>query len=291
MEAYKEDLIRYDIPFPVDIFIQDNLKFHVSVEPHWHECVEILYMLEGTANQQVNDRYFVVNKDDMVILNKGDIHSTYCSLNEDTKILVIKFLSDIINSSFSMQLESKYILAFLNKRHNQIYHLTDTFKNSIEVYNLMMNLYKEFIKKETGYEIFIKGYIYQLVACIIRNGIISIFDSSGSERDMAKFDLLFKYIENHYKENIGLKKAAALLNFSDSYFSRYFKKVTGRTFKEYVDFVKICEVEKLIVSQDMNISEAAYEAGFCNVSSFNRVFKRVRGYLPRDIKKSKTAKK
>ena len=49
-------------------------------------------------------------------------------------------------------------------------------------------------------------------------------------------------------------------------------------------------MEKLLLSKSMNVSEAAYEAGFCNVSSFNRVYKRVRGYTPNEIKKTKTAK-
>jgi len=48
--------------------------------------------------------------------------------------------------------------------------------------------------------------------------------------------------------------------------------------------------EKLILSKDVNISETAYEVGFYNVSSFNRVFKRIRKYPPGDIKKSRTAK-
>ena len=46
------------------------------VEPHWHDCYEILYMLEGTAEQQINDKQFKAEKYDLFILNEGDIHST-----------------------------------------------------------------------------------------------------------------------------------------------------------------------------------------------------------------------
>jgi YesN/AraC family two-component response regulator len=101
---------------------------------------------------------------------------------------------------------------------------------------------------------------------------------------------LLKYIEEHYKERIDLEEAAKMLNMSYFYLSRYFKKMTGRNFKEYLDFVRVCEAEKLIVTKDVNISQVAYEIGFCNVSSFNRVFKRVRGYAPREIKRTKSAK-
>lgn len=272
-------------------FIRDNLDEHIVSLPHWHDCFELLYMLEGTAQQQVNDKYFVVNKHDLIIINDGVIHSTSCVPGEDVRMLVVKFLPDIIHDSYSRIFESKYILAFLNNRNNQLCHMADTIANSKNIYQLMMGLFEEFSNKESGYEIFIKGYIFQLIACLVRNGKINLYHPFGAEHDLLKLDKVFKYIEGHYKERIDLREASDMLNLSYSYFSRYFKKVTGRTFKEYIDFVRISEVEKLILSQRMNISQAAYESGFCNVTSFNRVFKRVRGYLPGDIKRSKTAKK
>lgn len=293
MKAYQENLIGKDLDFPVDIFIQDNQVANVIVEPHWHECFELLYMMEGSAEQQINEKCFKAVKHDLVILSEGDVHSTYCEKDENTRILVIKFLPDVIDSGYSRMFESKYIIPFLNYKSDNIYHLPDTLKNSKILFKLMMELYEEFITKDIGYEIYVKGYIYQLIALLIRNNIISLCNPSNTnaQSDILKLDVLFKYIEEHYAERIDLKKAADMLNLSYSYFSRYFKRITGRTFKEYIDFVRICEVEKLILSTNMNISQAAYEVGFCNVSSFNRLFRRVKGYPPGNIKRTKTAKK
>jgi AraC-like DNA-binding protein len=288
MEPYKENQIRKDSLFPVDIFIQDNQKNHVIVQPHWHDCLEILYILEGTAHQQVNDKFFEVRKFDLVILHEGDVHATFFNRDDDTKILVLKFLPKIIDSNLHGIFESKYISAFLNNQVNHICHLADTHKNASVIYGLMMGLYEEFITKEAGYEIFIKGYIFQLIASLIRSDVLKVYGNLYKENDLVRLDKLIKHIENHYNEGIDLEEASKILNLSYSYLSRYFKKITGRTFKEYVDFVKICEVEKMILSKNISISQAAYEAGFCNVSSFNRVFKRVRGYTPGEIKRSKT---
>lgn len=289
MNPFKEDLINADSPFPVDIFIRDSRKENIVAEPHWHDCCEILYIIEGTAEQLINDKYFNASKDDLIILNKGDIHGTWCTPGESAQILVIKFLPEIINSSARM-FESKYIFSFLNNRGEKIYHLSDTSKNSTDIYNLMMGLYQEFISKDTGFEIYIKGYIYQLIASLVRSGIIKAGAALEDSKGLDKLEPLFVFIENNYNKGINLEKAAAMLNLSYSYFSRAFKRITGRTFKEYMDYVRICEAEKLILSGKMNISQAAYEAGFCNVSSFNRVFKRVRGYQPGQLKRTKTAK-
>lgn len=290
MIPWKEEEIRPDLHFPVDIFIQDNLKKRIIVSPHWHDCFEILYTIEGTSMQYINDKSFGTIKHDLIIINEGDIHYTICEPQKDVRILVVKFLPQLLDNSYSKVFESKYILAFLNSRIKQTCYPVDTLNNSTEIHNLLMGLYKEFTESKEGYEIFIKGYIYQLIAYLVRNDVLNINRPSDKKQDLLKLDKLFNYIENHFRENIDLKKAAGMLNLSYYYFSRYFKKITGRNFKQYVDFVRVCEVEKLLLSEDINISQAAYEVGFSNVSSFNRVFKRVRGYTPRHIKRAKTAK-
>ena len=87
MEAFKENILTEHLNFPVDIFIQDNMKSGISVDPHWHDCIEILYMLEGTAIQEINHKDFLIKKNDLIVLNEGDIHGTQCQYGEDSKTL------------------------------------------------------------------------------------------------------------------------------------------------------------------------------------------------------------
>jgi AraC-like DNA-binding protein len=289
MDAYKENIISSDQYFPVDVFISDNLQEKIHASLHYHDCVEILYIMKGTARQRVNDQYYNTNQNDIIILKPCDIHTTDCNKNEDTKILVIKFLPQIINMDIANSFESKYIMNFLNKEQLMICHITDTLKNSQDIYNLMHGIYREFTSKETGYEIFLKGYIYQLIAYLLRSGFISSsYQNLSMEKQLKILDPLLKYIENNYKEVINLKVAAKLLNLSYFYLSRYFKKVTGQNFKEYIDFIRVCEAEKLLLSQNITITQVAYDVGFSNVSAFCRVFKRVKKYSPGSIKRAKT---
>lgn len=290
MQPYKENLIYNGLSLPVDISIKDNLKKDIAIDPHWHDWYQIIYILQGEALLQVNDETSRVMKDDIIILKEGDIHSIYTEPSKKTEIFVIIFHADLIQNYNTLLFESKYILSFLNNSSSIISHIINTDNNHSKLHNIMMGLYDEFTNKENGYELFVKGYLYQLIAILARNNTINS-RSSFKEIELQKLDKLFKYIETNYKENIDLKMAADILNLSYAYFSRYFKKITGRTFKEYLDYVRICEAEKLILSKNLNISEAAYEVGFSNVSSFNRVFKRVRNYPPSNIKKIKTAKK
>ncbi|WP_281815490.1 helix-turn-helix domain-containing protein [Vallitalea longa] len=290
MKPYKENLILPEFPFPVDVFIQDNQKSNITVKPHWHDCVEILYMIEGNALQQINDKVIDVKTNDVILLVNGDIHGTWCNNYDKTKILVVKFLTDML-SNLSVIYESKYIITFLQKTRNQKLYAPRVFQSQREIIDIFIGIYNEFIEKRVGYEIFIKGYIYQMIALLIRNDELQLYEPGIKEEELQEINPILKYIELHYREKITLEKAAFMANKSYYYFSRFFKKVTGSNFKEYIDFVRICEAEKLFLNKDMNISQVAYEVGYNNISSFNRVYKRIRGYSPSKIKKAKYVKK
>lgn len=291
MNAFKEYTIDEQASFPVKVFISDNRSLHIDVPPHWHDYIEVLYMLEGTAMQQINDRYFQIEKDDIVIVNTGDIHGTLCTEGEAVRILVILFMPGLIDTGHANLFESKYILTFLGSKSNQNYHIANTFTNSTEIFNLMMGIYNEYSRENTGYEIYIKGYIYQLIAHLLRNDMLNLYQPALKEKELLRLDPLLKFIETRYMEDINLVKAASMLNFSYHYLSRYFKRITGKNFKEYLDYIRVREAEKLLLTNNAPVSRVALDVGFANVSSFNRVFKRIRGYPPTSINRAKTAKK
>ncbi|HBE76301.1 MAG TPA: hypothetical protein DDW65_00740 [Firmicutes bacterium] len=290
MKPYKEEKIVRDMPFPVEVFIADNRIANIDAGPHWHDCYEVLYMIEGAALQQVNDKQFKMVQHDVLILNPGCIHSTYSIPGEDACILVIKFMKEIIDSRFANFSDSQYIQAFINNRFDRIFHLNDTRQNFMELHNILLALHDEYIGKQSGFEIYIRGSLFHLIAWCVRNGIITLPEFPQESKTGLRINSMINYIEDNFKREINLKDIAQLLNLSYYYCSRYFKRMTGKTFKEYLDFVRICEAEKLLVASEMNISEIALTVGYSRVSSFNRVFKKVRGYNPGVIKKTKTAK-
>ncbi len=287
MKPYKETLIKSNDPFPVDIFIRNNSEEDIIGESHWHDCIEILFFLEGSAIQQINDKSVEANTNDIIILHQGDIHGTWCVNSERTSILVIKFMPQLIDSSYSALFESKYVASFLQNKKDKIGFFPNALLDTKGLSELCIQVLDEFSSKKTGYEIFIKGCIYQIIALLIRNDSFDFYSVEAQEKELSILNPLFEYIEKNYIDEISLSKASQMVNMSYYHFSRFFKKVTERNFKEYVDYVRVCEAEKLILSGDKNISIVAGLVGFNNASCFNRVYKRIRGYPPSTIIKGK----
>lgn len=279
---YHEEELTPQSAFAIDIFMQDNLDSAVQVFPHWHDCFEILLILKGTAVQSLNQRKFQVKEHDLIIIKKGDVHSTKCEPHDDVKIIVIKFLPRFIDSIYSHSFESIYITSFLNLNISPIKNLENSrYLSQFEM--LTLSLLEEFNKKEPGFEIAIKGYLSVLISLLVRLDLLvmpALVLKSNAQRDFELVTLL-KYIEkNALHENFNLRDIAHQFNFNYSYCSRYFKKHTGRGFHEFLTFIRVCEAERMIVNENYTITQAALESGFSNSSVFSKAYKRIRGYSP-----------
>ena len=98
------------------------------------------------------------------------------------------------------------------------------------------------------------------------------------------------YIETHYSEPISLKQLSALYHLNISYFSTSFKAATGKTFSEYLTWIRMEKAKQLLAGKTVKISEAASLSGYEDTSYFGKVFKKYTGMLPNEYRKQLLSK-
>lgn len=81
------------------------------------------------------------------------------------------------------------------------------------------------------------------------------------------------FIEAHYAEKITLSDVAAAASYSRCHFSKIFKEQLGVCFVSYLSRVRIRHAAELLARSDMSVTELALEAGFNDLSHFERVFR------------------
>ncbi len=79
-----------------------------------------------------------------------------------------------------------------------------------------------------------------------------------------------------YFENRKMTYYASLSHMSESNFRKLFKEYTGKTPIEYRNLVRLAEVKKMLASGEFTVAEAAYAAGFNNMSFFYEVYNRAK---------------
>lgn len=107
-----------------------------------------------------------------------------------------------------------------------------------------------------------------------------------ADRNEVLISKVTSYIKEHYKEDISLEYAAAMIGYSTFYFARLMKEYTQMSFVDYVTNVRIEKAKQLLYTGDISISETGYQVGYNDANYFTRVFKRITGLTPSQYKAS-----
>ena len=69
-------------------------------------------------------------------------------------------------------------------------------------------------------------------------------------------------------------------------FSRNFQAVTGHSFVEFLNRIRIGQACGMLYASDNQITSIAQEAGFRNLANFNRHFLKVKGMTPSEFREN-----
>ena len=113
-----------------------------------------------------------------------------------------------------------------------------------------------------------------------------IFDAVDEDRCYAVSDeqRVLNYVDRNVKEGIGLDEAAEYANMSSSYFSKFFKRITGVNFITYMMDGKISAAKDMLTDTDMPVINIAYELSYSETNYFGKAFKKKVGLTPTEYR-------
>ncbi|EGT3601746.1 response regulator transcription factor [Clostridium perfringens] len=94
-------------------------------------------------------------------------------------------------------------------------------------------------------------------------------------------DKVSKYIDDNMDKMLKLEELASICNLSPGYFSRIFKKETGKTVITYINEKKVERAKKLLKESKEPIINISLDLGFDDCGYFIRVFKKITGLTPK----------
>ena len=259
-----------------DIFVDQNSRPQPPGEIariHYHEEIELLFVMNGTIICHTNDTEYPAHKGDIVFINSGVPHGT--STPEDGLVCgLLQFKENQTGDSEDAKI-LKYSIKFqgLSKEPIKIFR-------SDEMFLEYRAIYEEAKEQKDAYDTMIRASVMKITALLYRLGILCHNEELYNTAAGKKILPALSFINRNYNETITLEEVSRLLGFNESYFCRTFKLATGTTFTEYLNFVRICKAEKMLSSKNMSILEIATAVGFSSVSYFNRIFKKYKSYSP-----------
>lgn len=230
---------------------------------HWHLEHELIVCCQGSARVMINDRLFTVHGGECAFCPSGSVH--YINAGDDAIVLICIFDEKLTHGITDA-------------------HRLDTpvFADRYGVASVLASMLDELSRRPLFFSERTEGLVLQLMADVFRGEPINHQPTKPSAV-MTRYKELLCKLDGEY-EFISFSEAAEYMNFSQVYFSGYFKRQSGMTFTQYMNVVKIEKaVQLLSAGHGMKMSEVMSRCGFNTIRSFNRTFKELTGYSPRQI--------
>ncbi|XEC95930.1 helix-turn-helix domain-containing protein [Paenibacillus tarimensis] len=99
-----------------------------------------------------------------------------------------------------------------------------------------------------------------------------------------RYRLAEQFIKDNYKEPLTLNTVAERLHISPRQLQRLFKSMSGTTFSEYVEQIRLSNICKELEQSGRTIEQLAACSGFSSANYLHRIFKRTYGVTPRQYR-------
>lgn len=259
----------------MDITFNDKL--------HWHPFVEILVSLADGNEITINFTRYSMDKNDIVILYPGDLHSIL--QQEDSSILIIQFSNELL--SIMGELSSNMALfgrcpvlkydpfraaddrrLLILKELVELYFTEKPFRE-VEMYALLLNFFTQ-----------VGEYC---MAQAPEKAPEVVKTSSDMTKKMAEACL---FIAQNCTQPLTLEDVADFMGISKSHFAHLFKQYTNTTFVDFLTEERIKRAQTLFHDPNKHIIDIAFDSGFSSISSFNRSFKKITGLSPSQFRET-----
>ncbi len=281
----RERTIEYERPPYIE---NTTLRFWYNVQPegydtHWHDAQEIIVPLEDGYCVTIQDAVYHLEPGDILLIPPGCLHTLHGSETGSRFIF-------LLGMDFFCQPECfAQIRALLSR---PVLISSDTCPEIYErEISFIMEIAAHYWSDNPVRQVYIYARMLELYACYAEHHWKNTHPASAqddmppSKKLLPKLNNLLGYLEQHYAEDISLDQAAEMTGLSKYYFTKVFKQHTSQTYYDYLSFLRIQAAEGLLGDKSLSIADIAVSCGYASISSFNRIFRRLKGTSPSEYRK------
>ncbi|MBQ8552267.1 MAG: AraC family transcriptional regulator [Clostridia bacterium] len=254
-----------------------------TASAHIHESIEFLYITEGSFDIFVDDEEFIASAGDLVMFRSNSIHRIYSASDGKSSYLVFKIKPSVLLELADPDRGATYVMRFVltGVKAKTLWKKEEL--DDSPILDCVNALVREISTSEPVHDVAVKTAMVSLLVSILRDDAKNGSTALLSAVNFSSAHQIYKamnYINKNYAKSITVADCAAAVSMSYSYFSRTFKEITGKSFKNYLTEIRINHAEREILLTDKSITEISFECGFNDVSYFISQYKAARGKTP-----------
>ena len=220
----RHEIIEFSPDIPLKVFMH-KLGY---VGKHWHKSMELLMVLQGTIEINVDGEVSHLQSEDIIVINSNSIHEIR---SEGAVMIAVQIELSKFNH-LRIDLES-YVFDCNSSKDKDSSHFSG-------LRFCIASMITENTHHRKGCEYRNYSLSYYLISELVRYFQVPVTESIlQRQKHLPRLTRILKYINDNYAHNFTLRDLAEAENLSVPYLSNFFDKYMGIKFSQYYTNVKL----------------------------------------------------
>lgn len=251
---------------------------------HYHPEFELTYIHRGSGTRLVGDHLEDFHDGDLVLLGPNLPHTwaTDGSVvgEEHRSAVVVQFKKEALNEHLLTLPEFGGVRRLLEKSRQGMAFPPSTVEavaSRLAVLPTLVGL------ERFTFLLLILEYLGQ---CTEHKILASALYNPSVGKDIEqRIDRACRFLHDNFMKPVALSKIASEVHMAETSFCRFFKKMTGKGFSDYLNDLRVHRACQLLTEGESAMPEVAYNAGFGSMTHFNRMFLKKKKMSPSAFRK------
>ena len=234
---------------------------------HTHTCAEMFFITRGHGVFQVRRERFPVAINDLVVINTRVPHTEISQSDSPMEYVVL----GVEGLETLADLGGCALLHLLGEQE--------------PVSACLRQITREIRERQPGCDEVCQKLLEIILLRLLRREDFALSSAPEGPRGSRECDLVRRYIDNHFKENLTLDQLAGMVHMSKYYLSHSFRKEFQTSPISYLISRRIQESRFLLRETDLRLSQIAQILGFSSLSYFSQSFRRLENMSPLEYRR------
>ncbi|RKL66862.1 AraC family transcriptional regulator [Salipaludibacillus neizhouensis] len=247
-------------------------------EAHAHEAIEIMYVLSGKAQVEIEQDSFMLKEGQFILIDSLIAHRLIAKSSIPCRMLNVEFTWKSKEGSFPS-------LKDLAKENDNLLELLKTpisfllLQDGNDIATTLKRLVLELDSKVSN-PIMVQLMFTELFLQIATLKKSDATFSSQLKNRNVYIKKAVEYIHHHYDRPLLIDDIAEVIHLNASYLQRIFKTEMGCTIMQYLTSIRIEKAKMLLRNSVIPITEISEYIGLNSRQHFSYLFKKETGYSP-----------
>lgn len=249
------------------------------VAKHWHNSLEILYLVSGKLQYFLgSSKQGTIQSGDFVLVNSRELHA---------------FQSKVCTRRLLIQVPYSFLTRYIPKIDSVVFRVTPNGRREgasdayLRMQELLLEISRLPSEPESEFRLLLHSLLFEFLYLMVHYFREEVLPEELEKTDkyIHRLGMVTAYVREHYAEDISLTEISQVVSLNPDYFTRFFKKYMGMTFLDYVNSVRLEHIDLDLLETDLSIQQLLEIHGFTNYKLFLKMYRSRFGCSPSEMRK------